>query len=133
MCQSLNQLTAVIMGKKAICKDFLLLFRGGADPRHVSSEELRRIMDLWFAWMKKLKKRGQFKVGHPLEEAGKVLSGRKGRNVAGFVEAQDSVGGYLLIQARNLAEATKIARECPILENGGTVEVRPILPMAKES
>jgi hypothetical protein len=121
------------MAKKAMGKNFLLLFRGGADPRQVSSEELQRIMDNWFAWMSKLKKRGQFKVGHPLEEAGRVLSGKKGRNVAGFVEAHDSVGGYILIQARSLAEATKIARECPILDNGGTVEVRPIIALPEKS
>jgi hypothetical protein len=120
------------MAEKAMGKNFLLLFRGGADPRQVSREELQRIMNSWFAWMSKLKKRGQFKVGHPLEEAGRVLSGKRGRNVAGFVEAEDSVGGYLLIQARSLAEATKIARECPILDNGGTVEVRPIIALPKK-
>ena len=120
------------MTKKAMGKNFLLLFRGGADPRQVSSEEMQRIMDNWFSWINKLKKHGQFKVGHPLEEAGRVLSGKKGRNVAGFVEAYDSVGGYLLIQARSLAEATKIARECPILDNGGTVEVRPIVVLPEK-
>ena len=34
------------------------------------------------------------------------------------------VGGYYVFTATNLAEATSIARDCPALENGGTIEVR---------
>ena len=36
------------------------------------------------------------------------------------------VGGYTLIEARDLAHAAELAKGCPILEVGGSVEVRPI-------
>ena len=32
----------------------------------------------------------------------------------------------MLIEARDLAQAAEIAQGCPILEAGGSVEVRPI-------
>jgi len=34
-----------------------------------------------------------------------------------------------IIRVKDLMEAAKIARGCPILDDGGTVEVRPIRPM----
>ena len=43
-----------------------------------------------------------------------------------YAEAKDLVGGYIVIQAENLAHAAEISKGCPILEVGGSVEVRPI-------
>jgi hypothetical protein len=39
------------------------------------------------------------------------------------------VGGYLIVRADNLDEATKIAKGCPHIENEGNIEVREIAPM----
>lgn len=36
------------------------------------------------------------------------------------------VGGFTIIQARDLEQASKLATNCPILEVGGSVEVRPV-------
>ena len=35
----------------------------------------------------------------------------------------------MLIKAKNLAEATKIAKGCPIFNNGGTAELRAVQQM----
>ena len=86
-------------------------------------------MNNWMTWIKGLRKRKQLASGQPLEDGGKVLSGPKGKKVASFRDSRDSIGGYLLIKAKNLAEATKIAKGCPIFNNGGTVELRPIHQM----
>lgn len=43
-----------------------------------------------------------------------------------FAEAKDVVGGFTLIQTRDLEQAVEISKGCPILELGGSVEVRPI-------
>jgi len=37
------------------------------------------------------------------------------------------VGGFSLIEARDLDEAAELSKGCPILERGGSVEVRPIM------
>ena len=117
------------MAKKQNVKDYLLLFRGGADMEDLTPAEREQTMNNWFAWMGEMRKRGQFKLGHPLEEQGKIMSGKKGAQVKAYAESKESVGGFLLIQARNLADATRIARGCPTFNHDGTVEVRPIMLM----
>jgi hypothetical protein len=42
--------------------------------------------------------------------------------------AADELGGFFLIQVADSAEAFRIARECPHLKHGGTVQVRRIEP-----
>ena len=115
--------------KKKPANDYLLLFRGGANPEDMSPEQMKTTMNNWMAWMKGLKKRKQLTSGQPLQDGGKMLSGPKGKKVAPFRDTRDSIGGYLLIKAKNLAEATRIAKGCSIFNNRGTVELRPIHQM----
>ncbi len=114
---------------KKPANDYLLLFRGGANPEDMTPEQSQATMGKWMGWMKGLEKKKQLAGGDPLKDGGKVLSGPKGKNVAPFVDGPDAVGGYLLIKAASLAQATSIAKGCPIFDNGGTVEIRPIMLM----
>jgi hypothetical protein len=43
-----------------------------------------------------------------------------------FVESKEIVGGYSIIQAESLDAAAELAHGCPVLQNGGFVEVRPL-------
>src|SRR5438477_12599796 len=108
--------------------DFLYLFRGGADPKRMSPEQMQQNMNKWFAWMGQLRSQGKFKAGQPLGDEGQVLSGSKGSVVTDgpFVEGKEEVGGYLIVAAKDLNEAVALAKGCPIFDNDGTVEVRPI-------
>ena len=48
--------------------------------------------------------------GHPLERSGKVVKGKQQPVTDGpYAEAKDLVGGYMLIEARDLAHAAEIA------------------------
>ena len=40
---------------------------------------------------------------------------------------QDTVGGYITVESDSYENAVAIAKGCPILENGGSVEVREVL------
>lgn len=109
--------------------DFTLLFRGRDTT--ASPEEMHKTMDRWLAWFAELGAKGYIKdPGHPLGPEGKVITGKKKTVSDGpFAEAKDVVGGYILIQAKDLDEAAEISKGCPILEAGGSVEVRPIQKM----
>ena len=109
--------------------EYLLLFRGGANPEDMTPEQMQATMHNWMTWMKGLKKVKQLTLGHPLQDGGKSLSGPKGKNVATLNDTPESIGGFMLIKAKGLVDATKIAKGCPIFNNGGTVELRPIQPM----
>ena len=43
-----------------------------------------------------------------------------------FAEAKELVGGYFIVTAASLDEATLLAEQCPLLAFGMTVEVRPV-------
>jgi hypothetical protein len=59
---------------------------------------------------------------------GKIVSGKKGRTVADgpFAESKEAIGGYFYLQVADMEEALTIARQCPGLEYGAEVEVRPV-------
>lgn len=112
-------------------KEYLLLFRGSEWDKGLSPEQLQKSMDQFMGWFERLKEQGAVKGGQPLERTGKLVSGKNGRTVADgpFAESKEAIGGYFLLQVESLEEAVAIAKQCPILEYGSTVEVRPIADM----
>ena len=106
--------------------EFTFLYRG-SDPT-ASAEQMQKTMQKWVAWFKDLSAKGHIKdPGHPLERTGKVVRGQqKSVHDGPYAEAKDVVGGYTLIEAKDLAQAVELSKGCPILEVGGSVEVRPI-------
>ncbi len=109
--------------------EFLYVYRGGERAAE-SPEQMQQVMQKWVAWMQGLAQKGHLKDrGHPLEPGGKLVSGT-GKNVTdGPYAEKDLVGGYSLVEARDLAQATELSKGCPIFERGGSVEIRPILQM----
>lgn len=108
--------------------DFLMLFRGGqVDAAKMSPEAMQQHLTQWGQWIEKMSQQGCFKAGDPLGSEGRVVSGN-GQQVGDgpYAEAKDLVGGYVIVTAASLDDATEIAKGCPIYNTGGTTEVRPI-------
>jgi len=89
---------------------------------------MQKTMEKWMAWFKELGENGHMKdPGHPLEHTGKVVKGKHKAVIDGpYAEAKDVIGGFTVIEAKDLAQATELSKGCPILDVGGSVEVRPI-------
>jgi hypothetical protein len=106
--------------------EFTFLFRGR--QKFDSPDAAQKHVELWMAWFKELGAAGHLKdPGHPLETQGKVVRGNQKLVTDGpYAEAKDVVGGYIVVEARNLDHATELSRGCPILGVGGSVEIRPI-------
>ena len=111
--------------------DYLLLFRGTNWDKGLSPEQLQKVVTDWYAWFERLKQEGRCVGGHPLQNEGKIVSGNKGRTVADgpFAESKEAIGGYFFLQVANEEEAVAIARQCPGLDYGCVVEVRPVAEM----
>jgi hypothetical protein len=111
--------------------DYMLLFRGTSWDRGLSPEELQKVITNWYKWFDGLVKDGRALSGHPLMEEGKVVTGKKGRSVADgpFAESKEAVGGYFYLRVSGMDEAVEIARQCPGLDYGLAVEVRPVADM----
>ena len=111
--------------------EYLLLFRGTNWDKQLSPEQLQKVVSDWYAWFERLKQEGKCAGGHPLQTEGKLVSGKKGRTVADgpFAESKEAIGGYFYLQVTSEAEAVAIAQQCPGLEHGCIVEVRPVADM----
>jgi hypothetical protein len=107
--------------------DYLLLFRGNVWDKGLSPAQLQKVVSDWMAWFEQLKAEGKCTGGHPLEDEGKVVSGKQ-RTVADgpFAESKEAIGGYFYLTVEDENEAIEIARQCPGLEYGAVVEVRPV-------
>ena len=109
--------------------EFLYVYRGGSRAG-LSPEQMQQVMQKWMTWMQGLAEKGHLKDrGHPLEAGGKLVNGRSKNVTDGPYAEKDLVGGYSLIEAHDLAQATELSKGCPILERDGSVEVRPIMQM----
>ena len=113
---------------------FVYLYRIAEDARHQAMgtpERAQQSMQRWMAWMKELDTQGHLKDrGQPLEMTGKVVRGQDKAVTDGpFTEAKDLVGGFTLVEARDIDQAVELSRGCPILDGGGSVEVRPVMRM----
>jgi len=116
------------MNTKYNTNQYLLLFRGTQWDKGMSPDEIQKVMVQWTAWFDGLAENGKLKSGQPLLNEGKFVSGKKGRNVADgpFVESKETIGGYFLVEVDTMEEAIAIAQQCPALDYGLTVEVRPV-------
>ena len=109
-------------------KNFVLFFRmdittPGAQP---SPEQMQEYRTQWMTWVNSISDKGQLEGGNHLSPQGRVLQHQEQFETP-YISESNSVAGYLLISAKDLEEATQIAKACPIL-NGQTtsVEIREI-------
>jgi len=77
---------------------------------------------------------GQYVAAAPLEPTATATSVRvrEGKRVVTdgpFAETKEQLGGYFLIEARDLDEAIAIAARIPMARRG-TIEVRPVIHIA---
>jgi hypothetical protein len=109
---------------------FLLLFRnaGPETHAHLSREQREELTRQWNAWYDGLATQGKVQHGRPLGLNGRVVSGARGERVTDgpYAEAKEVVGGYFFLTVADIDEATEIAKRCPGLPLGLTVEVRPV-------
>jgi hypothetical protein len=115
--------------KKTIMEKFMLIFHGGNAPKDLSPEEMQAAMGKWFAWVQKLKNAGTYVSGEPLLPGGKIVSGKAGKDVTDgpYTEGKEIVGGYFIVNAKDINEAAEISKDCPGCEYGGYVQVRQVM------
>jgi hypothetical protein len=115
--------------------EFVYLFRASLAGRReaMGTPELaQRSLQAWLAWIRELEAKGHLKnPGQPLEPEGRVVRGPEKVVTDGpYIEAKDLVLGFIVIEARDLAHAVELSTGCPIVEGGGSVEIRPVGTLA---
>ncbi len=111
--------------------DFLFVFRN--DPSVMASyapEQMQNSMQKWMDWIGGIAAQGKLvDRGNRLGNEGKVVKPAQVVTDGPYIETKESVGGFVMVRAETLEEATEMAKGCPILHAGGNVEVRPIIRM----
>jgi hypothetical protein len=106
---------------------FMFLFRGGLDPHTASPEEMQTNMQKWMGWVDKLKAKGSYKAGEALLPSGKTLHKDNLVTDGPFAESKEIIGGFFIVEAADINAAIEIAKGCPDLAIGGSVEVRDVM------
>jgi hypothetical protein len=112
--------------------EFLLLFRknepeGTPKP---SPEQMQNSMKLWMDWLGGIAAQNKLvSNGNRLYNDGVTISPNEVITNGPYVEIKELIGGYSIIRAESQEEAIELSKGCPILQFGGSVEVRMIMPM----
>src|SRR5665213_714135 len=112
-------------------KEFMMLFRnekmeGGEMP---SAEQMQAVMSQWQNWIGNIAAQGNYAGTNRLGSEGKTLKPGNVSIDGPYAEVKEMVGGYLIVKADTLDDAIEMAKTCPNLLYGGSVEVRGVLSM----
>ena len=97
----------------------------------VPAAEQERVIGEHFALVEDLRRRGQYLAGEALQPVStavtvRVQNGRAVTTDGPFAETKEQIGGFYLIEARDLNEAVALAARIPHA-GSGSVEVRPVM------
>jgi hypothetical protein len=111
----------------------LLIYENEAEAKGRNKEESQRIFGEYMAFTGAIKASGHMRGGEPLESTAtattvRVKQGKTVRTDGPFAETREQLGGFYVIEAKDLDEAVGIAARIPGAKTG-SIEVRPILQM----
>jgi hypothetical protein len=111
----------------------LLIYTSEADEGKMSESVMKTMMDEYMEFTKGIVQSGQFKAADRLQPVAtastvRVRNGKTTTTDGPFAETREQLGGYYLVEAKNLDEAIAIAARIPSARMG-SVEVRPVWTM----
>lgn len=105
-------------------KEFLLIFRRDQELQP-TIDQMRNHLQHWRHWVTCLAAEGKLaRPVHRWDPQGRVLRKNMTVTVGCYAEGQAPMRGMIVIRAMNYDHAVAIAQRAPVLELGGTVEVR---------
>ncbi len=109
---------------------FMMIFRYSPNPNYnPTPEELQQIKEDWGSFIGHIaiqeKLESTYQLGHDGKQISTDLSVSDGIRIS----ESKMISGNMIVKANSIDEAVTMAKECPILKMGGSVEVRNIIPM----
>ena len=91
----------------------------------------QEVFAAWMSYTEDLKKAGIMKAGDALQPIAtatsvRVRDGKRSTTDGPFAETKEQLGGYYLVDCKDLDEAIHWAARCPGALDG-TIEVRPVM------
>ncbi|UPT66570.1 MAG: hypothetical protein M0D57_19305 [Sphingobacteriales bacterium JAD_PAG50586_3] len=110
--------------------EFMLVFRYEPNTNYQPTEvELNEMHQQWGAFIGNIAIQEKLVSTHQLGFEGVQISSNKSITEGLYVANNQTLGGNMVVKANTINEAVEMAKNCPILLVGGTVEVRAIQPM----
>ncbi len=115
----------------------LMLHQSPSYNSDLPREKMMEMTKRYMAWAEGLRTKGKMVGGEKLTASGgrhiKLKDGKPVASDGPYAEAKDVVGGYFILEAKDLAEAEALTRDCPHFALAPTnwAEIRPIEDMAQ--
>jgi hypothetical protein len=111
----------------------LLIYENENALKSRNPTEMGQLMSAYQKFTQDIVSAGHFKAGDPLQptNTATTVRQREGKTLVTdgpFAETKEQLGGYYLIEAKDLDEAIAIAGRVPSAQ-WGSIEVRPIMKM----
>jgi len=115
-------------------KYMLLIYQTEGSQGDMSEQEQGEYFGKWGAFDAEARSKTTVLEGAPLEGIAtattvRMTAGKAVVSDGPFAETKEQLGGFYMIDAKNLDEATAMAGMMPHLPYGGSVEVRPLMEM----
>jgi hypothetical protein len=113
-----------------------LVYADEARLAAMTQREIDALIDETNANNEELRASGNLLLAQALEQVDgavtvRVRDGRLSATAGPFAETTEQLGGFVLVEARDLNEAVRIAGRIPSARIG-SVEVRPVIDLARE-
>ncbi|MEP7120512.1 MAG: YciI family protein [Byssovorax sp.] len=111
----------------------ILIYENEGEAGARSPESNQKTWGEYMEFTKSIKAAGNFKAGDALQKTStattvRVRDGKQLVTDGPFAETREQLGGYYLIEAKDLDEARAIAARVPTARTGA-IEVRPLVAM----
>lgn len=110
--------------------EYLLILRDHDERWETfSSDQYQDVLAQFMAWNESMKAQDELvDAGKLTSDLGLTVRSRDGKIALDgpFAEAKEAIAGYYRVRCRDHESAVRIARGCPVLTYGGSVEVRQI-------
>ena len=116
---------------------YLLLIYGNESKwATMPQKDQEAMFGQYMEFTKGIVKSGHYRGGEALQPTQtattvRVKDGKTVRSDGPYAETKEQLGGYYLVEAKDLDEACSIAVKIPDAHLGGAIEVRPIMPTPK--
>ncbi|WP_282042786.1 YciI family protein [Winogradskyella flava] len=112
--------------------EFMMIFRMDYKPNFKpSTKQIQDNIKQWQDWIGGIASNGKLVGTNRLGFQGKTLKSNKVIIEGPYAELKETVSGYIMVKADDLNQAFEMANGCPILNAGGSVEVRAIIQIPK--
>jgi len=109
--------------------EFMFVFRFEPNNSQPTEVELNEMQQQWGSFIRNIAIQEKLVSTHQLSFEGKQILADKSVTEGIHVSENQMLGGNMIVKANTMNEAVEMAKSCPVLLMGGSVEIRAIQPM----